>query len=129
MKAIGPYGTGLFGLCFVFVSILTLPFLPETLRKQQHSEIETPHHQEQLEMRPGFHRLFASRVREQYHHIRDHVWNDVLPLIHQRLIIFTLVATLINQLLRIVSIFLMQYMVARFHWRVETVSFPSSDEE
>jgi hypothetical protein len=123
LKSIGPFGAQLFNLSFILCSTLVLPFIPETLKRDPSGEISLSLNQEEPEQQ-GFGRKLILQARERYLHIIDYVCNDIFPITRQRLIIYTLIAALINQLLRTVAIFLMQYMVARFHWRVESVSVP-----
>jgi hypothetical protein len=119
LGTVGPYGAALFNLIFISAAILTLPFLPETLKKPKSSGITTPAVEEDHDLTS---KPFIHSIRSRYAAFRNHIVKGVLPLVSQRLIIFTLIATIINTLIRTLVIFLNQYMVARFHWRVKDVS-------
>jgi hypothetical protein len=120
LRSVGPYATVLFALSFLVMGIFILPFLPETLSKTQSSQLTTPAEPDtdNADSRRWLPKL---RIRARFGNFRRHVEEDIIPLLAQRLIIFTLIATVINQLLRTLVLFLMQYMVARFDWNVENV--------
>jgi hypothetical protein len=107
------------GLPLEFFGFVVLVFIPETVKKQettkssdQNLSSEAPTGPE----RPG-----ASWIRRSATHFKQHLIDDVLPLISRIPVLLALVALFVNRFSRSILKTLMQYLSARFDWKLSQV--------
>lgn len=118
MQTFGPYGLYVVSGCIAFSSIFILPFLPETLPKQHPSGTSTP-----LEPSDIVHisTRFRDKIKRRLDEFKRHFREGILPLFKAKYLGACFVALSIAQLPRPLLMFYMQYVVARFEWKIENV--------
>jgi hypothetical protein len=122
MRTFGPYGLYVVSGCICFSSIFILPFLPETLPKQHPSGASTP-----LEASDIIHvsNRFHNKIKRRLDEFKRHFREGILPLFRAKYLGACFAALSLSQLPRPLLLFYMQYVLARFEWKIENVSCKS----
>jgi MFS family permease len=106
-KAVGPHLTFLFTLPFALIGLVVLRFIPETLNPTNHNPGIEPE---------------PFNIRKKFESINIHLRESILPLLNRPLLFIALMALFVNRLSRPILAMLLQYMSAKFHWKLEQVT-------
>ena len=116
MEQWNSYYAYLFGLPLEMFGFVVLLFIPETAKVSPTDIKDNPR------TRPVVHRLNVHlRLRSRLQSLRNHVNSEVLPLLRKPALVLALVALFVNRFSRSILKTLMQYLSARFGWKISQV--------
>jgi hypothetical protein len=119
MNSWNSYYAYAFGLPLEFFGFVVLAFIPETVRKQGHNELS---YQTSISETPTCSRRHTtSWIRRNASHFKQHLINNVFPILRRIPVLLALVALFVNRFSRSILKTLMQYLSARFEWQISQV--------
>jgi hypothetical protein len=115
LKASRPQNIFLFVPPLALLGLVVIAFVPETLKT---AADDAPDHGTESN---------GLNLRGKFVSMRTHVRDSVLPLLKRRLLFIGLMALFVNRMSRPILSMMLQYMSAKFHWKIEKVTeFPLS---
>lgn len=116
MDSWNSYYAYLFGLPLEFLGFLVLAIIPETAKPNKDQEYSSHSSSSSTAEHNG-----RSWLKQRYHFLKTHIIVNVMPLLCQRAILQGLVALFVNRFSRSILKTLMQYLSARFGWKLGQV--------
>jgi hypothetical protein len=118
------YSAYLFGLPLELLGFVVLAFIPETTQPNKDQE-----HSIHSESSPAPPPNKRSWIKQRYHELKGHIIVNVLPLLSRTVVWHALVGLFVNRFSRSILKTLMQYLSARFGWKLSQVCRLAIDME